>query len=846
VTTLTEPSAESALVDPNGLIDALPVAVVLTDQHGQLLRCNAVARSWLDAWQDDDSTPALDRLLTVPSRVFMQTHVWPTVLRDGLVAEAYLELRQPSGTNVPVLLNGHRLNWEGRPSYCWVLLQATQRSRFEAELLHARARAEAALAQLMESQAALRRTGALAAVGGWEWDPATSVVTVSQELADLLETGSGARNPSDLMQQLGPRERFRLLRAGMRSVRQQRGLDETLTMASGSSKHLGSRVLHIVGVPELRAGTGRVWVGAAQDVSERHRLMKALAEQSELLQVTLHSIGDAVITTDAQGVVTWLNPVAEAMTGWPTDEARGQSIHTVFHIVHELTRAPAANPVDACLSKSQVVWLAEDTALLARDGREYGIEDSAAPIMRSDGQLIGAVLVFHDVTQRRRLANEMKFRSQHDSLTGLVNRAEFGMRLNQAFDRACTQNVTHTVMALDLDRFKVVNDTCGHAAGDRLLQQVSRLFQECLRARDTLARLGGDEFSVLLEHCTVEQAERVGRQICARLDDFRFEHEGKRFRVGVSIGLAPIDARWESADMAMHAADAACLAAKDEGRNRVHVWIAADASINERQGQIRWASTLEEALDEDRFVLYGQRIEPVERSDAIPHAEVLLRLRGHDGVLINPGAFMPAAERFHLATRIDRWVIRKVLQVLRQDEGALRGNLSVNLSGLSVADRVFQQDVLAELASLPMQLRKALWLEITETAAITHLNEASQFVNALRCLGVRVALDDFGAGASSFGYLRGLDVDALKIDGQFITNLDRDELNAVTVRCFVEVAAVKGLLTVAEFVDCDRVMERIKGLGVGYAQGYLLHKPEPLADLMTTWPTPTERPTPPI
>lgn len=207
---------------------------------------------------------------------------------------------------------------------------------------------------------------------------------------------------------------------------------------------------------------------------------------------------------------------------------------------------------------------------------------------------------------------------------------------------------------------------------------------------------------------------------------------------------------------------------------------------------------------------------------------------------------MPAAERFHLATRIDRWVIRKVLQVLRQDEGALRGNLSVNLSGLSVADRVFQQDVLAELASLPMQLRKALWLEITETAAITHLNEASQFVNALRCLGVRVALDDFGAGASSFGYLRGLDVDALKIDGQFITNLDRDELNAVTVRCFVEVAAVKGLLTVAEFVDCDRVMERIKGLGVGYAQGYLLHKPEPLADLMTTWPTPTERPTPPI
>lgn len=775
----------------------------------------------------------------------MQTHVWPTVMRDGVVAEAYLELRLPSGATAPALLNGQRMAWDGGTRYCWVLLQATQRSRFEGELLQARARAEAALAQLVQSQAALRRTGALAAVGGWEWDPEAAIVTLSQELAGLLETRAGPTKLSELTARLDPGERLQLRRASLRSARRRQGLDVTLTLPPATSSSQPARVLHVVGVPELREGGRTVWVGAAQDVTERHRLTQALAEQSELLQVTLHSIGDAVITTDAQGQITWLNPVAEALTGWSAAQAKGQALTTVFHIVHEVTREPAPNPVEACLSQGKVVWLAEDTALLARDGREHGIEDSAAPILREDGELIGAVLVFHDVTQRRRLTKEMRFKSQHDALTGLINRAEFGTRLFQLFERARASNAAHTLMTMDLDRFKVVNDTCGHAVGDLLLQQIAQLFQESLRARDTLARLGGDEFAVLLEHCTVEQAERVGRQICARLDDFRFEHEGKRFRVGASIGLAPIDARWDSADAALHAADAACLAAKEEGRNRVHVWMDSDQAIHERQGQMRWASTLEEALDEDRFVLFGQRIESVNAPDSAPHAEVLLRLRGPGDELIGPGAFLPSAERFHLATRIDRWVIRKVLALLRQGEDVVRGTLSVNVSGQSVADRMFQQDILAELSGLAPDLRSKLWLEITETVAITHLTDASRFVSALRRLGVKVALDDFGAGASSFGYLRGLDVDVLKIDGQFITNLDRDELNAVTVRCFVEVAAVKGLITVAEFVDSETVLDRIKGLGVGYAQGYLLHKPEPLAHLMAKWPACPPRPHPP-
>ena len=479
--------------------------------------------------------------------------------------------------------------------------------------------------------------------------------------------------------------------------------------------------------------------------------------------------------------------------------------------------------------------------LISRDGSEAGVEISAAAIRGTDGRVHGAVLVFRDVTAQRRMAGEMSYRASHDALTGLINRMEFEARLERTLLRAQSEGSHHALLFIDLDQFKLVNDACGHAAGDLLLQQVSRLMRQTVRSRDTLARLGGDEFAVILEHCDEAQAQRVAHLICERFDVFRFIHDERRFRVGASVGLVPLDRRWRSITALMQAADVSCYAAKEAGRNRVHVWFDSDQAVRQRHGEMRWASRLEQALDEDRFVLHAQRIlpcrpEPAQARPAL-HAEVLVRLREPDGQLVAPGAFFPAAERFHLASRIDRRVLQLSLQALgRQPAAAPPWLLSVNLSGQSIGDRHFCQDVLDMLERAGPSICRQLCLEITETAAIGSMSEAARFTSQVRERGVQVALDDFGAGASSFGYLKHLTVDWLKIDGQFVRDLLDDPLDEAAVRSFVDVARVMGLATVAEFVDRPQVLQRLQAMGVSRAQGFLLHRPEPLENLLESAP----------
>lgn len=530
------------------------------------------------------------------------------------------------------------------------------------------------------------------------------------------------------------------------------GIEFRVVWPDGSVRHLRAAVR---AVP---AGDGRParLVGINWDVTAQRLAEADLRRERELLQVTLQSIGDAVVTTDVRGHVTWLNPVAERLTGWSSDEAQGLPAAQIFRIVDEETRQPARDPVAACLLEGRVVGLAPQTLLLSRDGREYGVEDSAAPIRDADGTLLGAVLVFHDVTEQRRLGVEMRFRATHDALTGLHNREEIEARLREALADAADGDTGHALMYIDLDQFKVVNDTCGHAAGDQLLQQVARLLGDTVRSRDLLARLGGDEFAVLLEGCTPEQGQRVAQQICDRLEVYRFDHDGHRFRIGASIGLAPVDA-----------------------------------------GGL--------------------------------HAEVLLRLVDVDGALVSPAGFLPAAERFHLASRIDRWVLGAVLdRMAALGDGPAPAMLCVNLSGQSVGDRAFHRHAVERLEAAGPAICARLCVEITETAAVTNMADAIVFIERVRSLGVRVALDDFGAGASSWGYLKALRVDYLKIDGQFVRDVVDDALDEAAVRSFVEVARVLGARTVAEFVDRPEVLARVRQMGVDHAQGYLLHRPEPL------------------
>ena len=468
--------------------------------------------------------------------------------------------------------------------------------------------------------------------------------------------------------------------------------------------------------------------------------------------------------------------------------------------------------------------------LISRYGHEYGIEDSAAPICNEQNELLGVVLVFHDVTEQRRLSGEISYQATHDALTGLVNRTEFEVRLRHILYNAHEVQSQHALMYIDLDQFKVVNDTCGHSVGDQLLQQISQLLRETVRASDILARLGGDEFGVLLEHCSTEQAQRVAQQICNKMEDFRFHYNIHRFRIGTSIGLVPIDSRWQTTTELMQAADTSCYAAKDAGRNRVHTWFDTDQTMRARHGEMQWTTRIERALDENHFQLHAQRIVDLSDTSNGIHAEVLLRMLDTDGTIIPPGAFLPAAERFHLASRIDRWVLRNTIKWLsaRSENDPTIDMLCINLSGQSIGDRIFHREAIEMLSEAGSTICEKICLEITETAAVTNLADASLFIEQVNRLGVRIALDDFGAGASSFGYLKNLAVDILKIDGQFIKDLVDDPLDDVAVRCFIDVARVVGLKTVAEFVDKPAVLSRVRALGIDYAQGFLVHKPEPI------------------
>jgi diguanylate cyclase len=547
------------------------------------------------------------------------------------------------------------------------------------------------------------------------------------------------------------------------------------------------------------------------------------ARQHDMLCATLRSVSDAVIATDAHANVVWLNPMAERLTGWTTLESRGQPSAKLLQTVDLDSRLP----VD-CLTPEL------RSLLLSRNGQELLIESNAAAFRNEAGELQGIVFVFRDVSESSRVSRELSRQSTHDPLTGLHNRAELERHLERELHGTHQDGGEHALLFIDLDQFRVVNDTCGHAAGDLVLRQIAQLLTGALRATDMVARLGGDEFAVILRHCNPHQAHAVAQKICDRLEEYRFAHDQQRFRIGTSIGLVPVDQRWATTALILQAAEASCFAASEAGGSRVHAWREADAVLDVRHGEMQWATRIEQALDEDRFVLFAQRIEPVAEPRTGVHAEVLIRMVDFDGKLIPPGAFLPAAERFHLATRIDRWVLKRATAWLKTVPSVeLVNNLSVNLSGQSVGDPSFQCWALEMLADAGDALCKSLCFEITETAAVANMAVAASFIAKVRAAGVRVALDDFGVGASSFGYLKNFQIDYLKIDGQFIRDLLTDPLNDAAVRCFADVARVLGVKTVAEFVDQPAVLARLGEIGVDYAQGYLLHKPAPLDELLS-------------
>ena len=575
----------------------------------------------------------------------------------------------------------------------------------------------------------------------------------------------------------------------------------------------------------LRDTEGGLEQRVAARTSELQRISDTLRGEKELLRVTLASIGDAVVTTDLGGNITYLNPVAELLTGWTNIEARDIPLTQVFRILSEATREPAEDPVQKCLRDGQVGGLANPTLLIRRDGQELSIDDTAAPIHDSAGQIMGAVLVFRDVTEKRRLAAQLADQATHDPLTGLVNRREFMRRLTRLLD---TQQVNdhHALLYLDLDQFKIINDSCGHVAGDELLRQISALLLSDVRSRDTLARIGGDEFGLLLEHCAIERAVNIADALRQKMLDLRFGWQDKVFTLGVSIGAVPITPGGSLTNV-MSAADAACYAAKDLGRNRVHVYQPDDTTVMLRHGEMQWTSRIKNALAEGRFRLYYQPIVALRPSkkDAT-YGEILLRLVDEGGKLILPGEFIPAAERYELMGSIDRYVIRTCLENLSTLKAESPKTCSVNISGQSLGDPEFLDFFVTQLTKSGV-LPTRLCFEITETAAISNLTHARRFIATLKEQGCRFALDDFGSGLSSFGYLQTLPVDYVKIDGRFVKNMVDNPIDRAMVESIHRIGHVMGLTTIAEWVENDATLSILRDIGVDYAQGLAIGHPIP-------------------
>ena len=564
---------------------------------------------------------------------------------------------------------------------------------------------------------------------------------------------------------------------------------------------------------------------------DRQRFEKTIRQEKELAQVTLQSIGDAVITTDWAGRVQYINPVAEKLTGWKTLEARGRVLPEVFCIIDENSRAAAENPVEAVWRSGQIVELINRTVLITRDGTEYAIDVSAAPIGIHQGIMIGTVLIFRDNTQSRSLAHQLSWQATHDTLTKLVNRRGFEQHLAKAI--ASAQETQHALCYLDLDQFKVVNDTCGHVAGDELLRQVSVLLRQRIRSTDILARLGGDEFGILLYQCSLQKAEQIANSLQTLIQNFRFTWDGKTFTIGVSIGLVAIDQDSQDVNSLLGAADVACYAAKDRGGNYIQVYQAEDQELARQRGERQWILKINAALEENRFCLYCQKFAPVAADFGEEHCEVLLRMIDEEGALVPPMAFIPAAERYHLMPVIDQWVIRTFLASYTQHLGEElhyqpHRVYTINLSGASVNHKQFLNFLKEQFAQYPIP-PQSICFEITETTAVTNLRQAAQFIRELKQLGCRFALDDFGSGMSSLAYLKNLPVDYLKIDGSFVKNITSDRVNYALVECFNRVGQVMGMKTIAEFVENEATLELLRSLGVDYAQGYGIAKPCPLA-----------------
>ena len=600
--------------------------------------------------------------------------------------------------------------------------------------------------------------------------------------------------------------------------------------------------------PDIQGGSARVELSAVRiDYSGGPALLLTLIEMGPravpvaasargrpTAWETLDSLGEGIITTDVSGRIDYVNQAGEQLMGVTAVDALGKSITDIIQLLDEGDRRSLGDPVRHCLATQSKVTAGRRGLMISRNGNEErSVELTVTPLKGQKGDLVGTVVVVRDVSELRGITKQMSYQASHDALTGLVNRREFERRLEEALQTAHTNEARHVLCYLDLDRFKAVNDTCGHMAGDGMLREVAALIKETVRDSDTVGRLGGDEFGLLLVGCPLDKARQIADDVVRKISDYRFVWKDKIFNIGISVGLIEISRESGAPDEVMSAADSACYVAKKQG-NHVHVYSARDEAVARHRGEIQWLQRLQSALKDNRFELMAQPIIASTATETGPALEVLLRLQD-DSVPggISPAEFLRAAERYRLMSDVDRWVVQTALTALGRGGIRLpsRRSLSINLSGQTLGDPQFLEfvvDVLDRTGVSPNQL----CFEVTENSVITNIEHAQRFIGVLHGMGCQFALDDFGRGLSSFGNLKNLSLDYLKIDGTFIRNLAVDSVNQAMVAAMIKLARTLNFQVIAEQVEDAGAMDAAKKMGVDFLQGFYLGRPQPLARVM--------------
>ncbi len=566
----------------------------------------------------------------------------------------------------------------------------------------------------------------------------------------------------------------------------------------------------------------------ARDVSHRKSLEVSLSRSKRQAQYTLESIAEGVITTDNDGRIDYMNLAAESLIGTNRDDAAGHRIGELFTLVDDADRRPLGDPVERCLAMRRRVNMGRRAVMINKDDdNEHSVEISASPIRGPGNSISGSVVVFHDVGEIRGLTRKMSYQATHDPLTGLINRREFERRLDEAMDSAHSEEAAHMLFYMDLDRFKAVNDSCGHLAGDNMLREVAALIKEQVRDSDFVGRLGGDEFGALLIGCPIEKARQIAADICNAIADYRFVWKDKIFNIGISLGLVEITHTSGSIQDVMSAADSACYVAKQEGRGQVHVYSARDEAIARERGDIQWLRKLQAALHEDSFELAVQPILAMSgATETGPAVEVLIRLPDGRGRTADTAEFLRPAERYQLMPQIDRWVINAALTAIAAGEIKLAGQRScaINLSGQTLADESilgFVVDALDRSGVSP----SAICFEVTEKAILSNVQHAQRFIEVLHGIGCEFSLDDFGSGLGSFSSLKHLPIDYLKIDGTYTRNLQSDEVNQEMVAAMIKLARKMQFRIVAEQVEHQEDFDWLREVGIDVIQGYFVDAP---------------------